>query len=206
MSPIAPRESNPPEIALVLKGYPRLSETFIAQEILGLEQRGVAIEIVSLRHPYDPSIHPIHEQIKASVRYLPEYLYQEPLRVLRAWWQVRRWPRYRTLWSLWISDLRRDWTREPRAPLRPGLGVRRRNAGEHPFGLRPLSAHAGIRRPLCRAPERPALQHVPPTPRTSGHRRIGKFEKSSKTVAGSPPAPGSIGSICPVSHPTPKFS
>ena len=28
MSPIAPRESNPPEIALVLKGYPRLSETF----------------------------------------------------------------------------------------------------------------------------------------------------------------------------------
>jgi glycosyltransferase involved in cell wall biosynthesis len=99
-----------PEIALVLKGYPRLSETFIAQEILGLEQRGLNIEIVSLRHPYDPTTHPIHAQIGAGVRYLPEYLYQEPLRVLRAWWRVRRWRRYRELRSLWLKDLRRDRT------------------------------------------------------------------------------------------------
>ena len=94
----------------MLKGYPRLSETFIAQEILGLEQRGLPIEIVSLRHPYDPAIHPIHEQIGAAVRYLPEYLYQEPLRVLRAWWHMRRKPGYRTLLSLWLKDLWRDWT------------------------------------------------------------------------------------------------
>ncbi|MEM7043359.1 MAG: glycosyltransferase family 4 protein [Pseudomonadota bacterium] len=100
----------PPKIALVLKGYPRLSETFIAQEILGLEQRGLPIEIVSLRHPYDPAIHPIHEQIGATVRYLPEYLYQEPLRVLRAWWRVRRWPTYPAVRSLWLKDLWRDWT------------------------------------------------------------------------------------------------
>ena len=99
-----------PEIALVLKGYPRLSETFIAQEILGLEQRGITIEIVSLRHPYDPSIHPIHEQIGAKVRYLPEYLYQEPLRVLSAWWRMRKKPGYRTLRSLWLKDFSRDMT------------------------------------------------------------------------------------------------
>ncbi len=104
------RTVQPPSIALVVKGYPRLSETFIAQEILGLEQRGLPMEIVSLRHPYDPSIHPIHEQIKASVRYLPEYLYQEPLRVLSAWWRVRRWPSYKKLRSLWLQDLRRDFT------------------------------------------------------------------------------------------------
>lgn len=105
-----PTRSAAPKVALVLKGYPRLSETFIAQEILGLEQRGLALEIVSLRHPYDPSIHPIHRQIGAFVRYLPEYLYQEPLRVLRAWWHVRRWPGYAALWSLWLKDLRRDMT------------------------------------------------------------------------------------------------
>jgi glycosyltransferase involved in cell wall biosynthesis len=99
-----------PKIALVLKGYPRLSETFIAQEILGLEQRGLAIEIVSLRHPYDPTTHPIHDQISASVRYLPEYLYQEPLRVFRAWWRVRRWSGYAAVRSLWLRDLRRDRT------------------------------------------------------------------------------------------------
>ncbi len=33
-------------VAFVLKGYPRLSETFIAQEIRALERRGLAIEIV----------------------------------------------------------------------------------------------------------------------------------------------------------------
>lgn len=99
-----------PQIALVLKGYPRLSETFIAQEIHGLEQRGLALEIISLRHPYDPAVHPIHEQIEAPVRYLPEYLYQEPLRVLKAWWRVRRLPGYKAVRSLWLKDLRRDMT------------------------------------------------------------------------------------------------
>ncbi len=102
--------TNPPSIALIVKGYPRLSETFIAQEILGLEQRDLAIEIVSLRHPYDPTSHPIHNQISAPVRYLPEYLYKEPLRVLASWWRVRRWPAYRDLVSLWLKDLRRDFT------------------------------------------------------------------------------------------------
>mgnify|MGYP001493843979 CR=1 FL=1 len=31
-------------IAVVLKGYPRLSETFIAQELLGLERAGVGLD------------------------------------------------------------------------------------------------------------------------------------------------------------------
>src|SRR5213079_1339375 len=61
-------------VAFVLKGYPRLSETFIAQEIRALEQRGLDILIVSLRHPTDPATHPVHQQIKAPVLYLPEYL------------------------------------------------------------------------------------------------------------------------------------
>ena len=77
-------------VAFVLKGYPRLSETFIAQEILALERRGLPIAIVSLRQPTDKHRHPVHAEIRAPVFYLPEYLYQEPLRVLRAWWAVRR--------------------------------------------------------------------------------------------------------------------
>jgi glycosyltransferase involved in cell wall biosynthesis len=97
-------------IAVVVKGYPRLSETFIAQEILGLEQRGLALTVVSLRHPTDPAVHPIHGQIQAAVLYLPEYLYQEPMRVLRAWWSVRRWPTYAAARRLWLRDLRRDRT------------------------------------------------------------------------------------------------
>ena len=67
---------------MVVKGYPRLSETFIAQEMLALEQAGVALEIWSLRRPTDGTVHDLHRQIAAPVRYLPEYLYQAPLRVL----------------------------------------------------------------------------------------------------------------------------
>ena len=64
-------------VAVVLKGYPRLSETFIAQEIAALEERGLGIVIVSLRHPTDARTHPVHARIRAPKLYLPEYLREE---------------------------------------------------------------------------------------------------------------------------------
>ena len=82
-------------VAFVLKGYPRLSETFIAQEIRALEGRGLEIHIVSLRHPTDTKRHEVHDEIRAPVTYLPEYLYREPLRVFAAWREARRRPGYR---------------------------------------------------------------------------------------------------------------
>ena len=97
-------------IAFVLKGYPRLSETFIAQEILALERRGLEILIVSLRHPTDRTTHPIHRLIRAPLLYLPEYLYQEPCRVLYGWLQSRRYPGYSAARAAWLFDLRRDPT------------------------------------------------------------------------------------------------
>lgn len=100
----------PQRIAVVVKGWPRLSETFIAQELLALERRGLALLIVSLRHPTDPAVHALHREIAAPVLYLPEYLYQEPLRVLRAWWRMRRMPGYRAARDLWLADLWRDRT------------------------------------------------------------------------------------------------
>src|SRR5580658_7676933 len=81
-------------VAFVLKGYPRLSETFIAQEILALERRGLGILIVSLRRPTDRAVHPVHEAIRADRLYLPEYLYEEPSRVWLAWRRARRQPGY----------------------------------------------------------------------------------------------------------------
>ena len=57
-------------VAFVLKGYPRLSETFIANEIRALGERGLDILIVSLRHPTDVKTHPVHEEIRAAVLYL----------------------------------------------------------------------------------------------------------------------------------------
>jgi glycosyltransferase involved in cell wall biosynthesis len=97
-------------VGFVLKGYPRLSETFIAQEIRALEQRGLEIRIVSLRHPTDGKRHPVHAEIAASVLYLPEYLWREPLRVLRGWRASRVLPGYRRARARFLRDLRRDPT------------------------------------------------------------------------------------------------
>jgi glycosyltransferase involved in cell wall biosynthesis len=99
-----------PGVAFVLKGYPRLSETFIAQEILALEQRGLDVLIVSLRHPTDRRSHPITAAIRAHRLYLPEYLYQEPARVWRGWRRMRRRPGYRLALRAWLADLLRDPT------------------------------------------------------------------------------------------------
>lgn len=97
-------------IAVVLKCYPRLSETFIAQELHALEQAGYRLRLVSLRHPTDKKQHPINAEIRAPVSYLPEYLYQEPIRVLRSWLKVRRLPGYAKARRSWLRDFRRDFT------------------------------------------------------------------------------------------------
>jgi len=97
-------------VAFVLKGYPRLSEAFIAQEIAALERRGLELLIVSLRRPTDDRVHPVHREIRAPVSYLPEYLLHEPLRVLRAWLAVRKLSTYERAKTQWLRDLRRDPT------------------------------------------------------------------------------------------------
>lgn len=102
--------SEPKRVSVILKGYPRLSETFIAQELVGLERSGLALDVFSLRHPTDQKRHPVHGELNASVRYLPEYLHHEPLRVMRA---AGRSLKRRGFWRcvrLFLADLRRDWT------------------------------------------------------------------------------------------------
>lgn len=98
-------------IAVVLKGYPRLSETFIAQELRALEQRGLSLALYSLRQPTDRVAHPIHAEIRAPVAYLPEYLHDEPARVWHAWRLARRLPGYRGARAAWWRDLLRDPSR-----------------------------------------------------------------------------------------------
>src|SRR5436305_13424527 len=99
------------KIVIVLKGYPRLSETFIAQELLGLERAGLEVKIASLRHPTDGRGHPVHDEIKAGVHYLPEYLHDEPVRVLRGLWRSLRFPGFLDALAAFLSHFPRDLTR-----------------------------------------------------------------------------------------------
>ncbi len=96
------------KIAFVLKGYPRLSETFIAQEIRALERLGLDITIYSLRHPTDTRSHPVHGEIKAAVHYLPEYLGDAPGRVGAGLGRVILRPGFWRAAGVWLHDLARD--------------------------------------------------------------------------------------------------
>ena len=124
-------------VVFLLKGYPRLSETFIAQEILGLEQSGLDIRIVSLRRPTDKTIHPVNREIKAPVAYLPEYLHEEPRRVLSALVSALIKPAFWAVLPTFLADLARDFSRNRFRRLGQALVLCR----EMPEGVRALHAH-----------------------------------------------------------------
>ncbi|QEW22425.1 GDP-mannose-dependent alpha-(1-6)-phosphatidylinositol monomannoside mannosyltransferase [Marinibacterium anthonyi] len=126
-----------PPLAVLVKGWPRLSETFIAQELVALEDAGHQMALWSLRHPTDTATHPLHDRLKAQVTYLPEYLHDEPGRVLRGWWKARRLPGYADAWRSWRADLKRDRTRNRVRRFGQACVL----AAELPEGTRGLYAH-----------------------------------------------------------------
>jgi colanic acid/amylovoran biosynthesis glycosyltransferase len=58
-------------VLYVLKRYPRLSETFIVRELLGLESHGVRVGVDALLEPEAGAQHPDVQSVQAAVRYLP---------------------------------------------------------------------------------------------------------------------------------------
>jgi glycosyltransferase involved in cell wall biosynthesis len=122
-------------VVVVVKGYPRLSETFVAHELAALERRRLPLHIVSLRRPYDALTHPVHATIRAAVTYLPEYLHEAPGRVLRSHGRafLRAPGRYLRALGLWLADVLRDPT--------PNRGRRFGQAGVLAAELPPGAAH-----------------------------------------------------------------
>ncbi len=74
-------------VGYVVKMFPRLSETFILNEILELERRGVEVVIFSLKKPSEGRFHPQVSSLKAAVHYLEDF---EPSK----WpnWIGKEWP------------------------------------------------------------------------------------------------------------------
>jgi glycosyltransferase involved in cell wall biosynthesis len=60
------------EIGYVLKSYPRMSETFITNEIYLLEKLGLKLRLFSILERRDPQRHAIVDAIRAPVDYLPQ--------------------------------------------------------------------------------------------------------------------------------------
>ena len=74
--------SQRPVLGMVLKGYPRISETFISNEIRLLEELGFAIHLFSMRRPRENFTHDSVKIIRAAVDYLPETLIKPLPRLL----------------------------------------------------------------------------------------------------------------------------
>ncbi len=69
------------KIGFVLNRFPKLSETFIVNEILELERQGVPLQIFSLFDPLEEPIHAILKEVQTPVL----YLLQDPL----TGWRIR---------------------------------------------------------------------------------------------------------------------
>ena len=95
----------PDTVGYVLKGYPRISELFIASEIWRLEQLGLRLRLFVLKPADESAHHPVVDRIDATASYLPE--------------------------TTSLSGVgARQWLRDNVASFRPALGrVARRHGG-----------------------------------------------------------------------------
>lgn len=88
-------------VGYILKMFPRFSETFIMNEILELERRGVDITVFSVLPPTDGRFHSQISGLRAKVIYLPPHSYSEFWRNLRSsldWLKKRKKGYSRALW------------------------------------------------------------------------------------------------------------
>ena len=99
-----------PRLAIVVKGFPRLSETFIARELEGLEARGLSFSLHALRAPgSDAAL--VDNRVRAVPQYLPEYLHEDVARVASAVLWARRLPGFEAAWRAFRADLRSEFAR-----------------------------------------------------------------------------------------------
>lgn len=71
-------------LGILVKTYPKLSETFILGEILRLERRGLAVTIFSLRQPTDALAHDLRREVKADVSYAGALCWTRSAQILAA--------------------------------------------------------------------------------------------------------------------------
>jgi colanic acid/amylovoran biosynthesis glycosyltransferase len=71
-------------LGYVLKRFPRISETFVAAELIELERQHERVTIFALSRPEEPFTHAFLAELRARVVYLPHRPLWQPARVLRA--------------------------------------------------------------------------------------------------------------------------
>jgi colanic acid/amylovoran biosynthesis glycosyltransferase len=97
-------------LGYVLKRFPRISETFVAAELIELERQGERVTVYAVSRPQEAFEHDFVGEVRAAVVYLPHRPLREPVRVVRALGRVLRsdargWLRAAAV-SLWPPRLR----------------------------------------------------------------------------------------------------
>jgi glycosyltransferase involved in cell wall biosynthesis len=85
--------------------FPRLSETFILNEILELERQGMTLHIFSMKRPVEELAHAHASEVRSPITYLPESFLQSPLSILRG--QVYAWRNHRSAWRHTLRNVLR---------------------------------------------------------------------------------------------------
>lgn len=71
-------------LGYVLKRFPRISETFVAAELIELERQGEQVTVFAVSRPDEPFTHRFVTELGAKVVYLPRRPWRQPVRVGRA--------------------------------------------------------------------------------------------------------------------------
>ncbi|NUO92343.1 MAG: glycosyltransferase family 4 protein [Dermatophilaceae bacterium] len=95
-------------VLYVLKRFPRLSETFVLREVLGLEAAGVRVLVDALLPPEDSPTHAELEAVRADVRYVSRHARLREVASLRAHLGLALRRPHR--WSALALRARRDGT------------------------------------------------------------------------------------------------
>jgi glycosyltransferase involved in cell wall biosynthesis len=69
---VTPTLGQPRSLGLLVKMFPKLSETFVLEEILGLERLGIPIRLYTLAASTDVLVHSSVSQVQASVTRVPK--------------------------------------------------------------------------------------------------------------------------------------
>jgi glycosyltransferase involved in cell wall biosynthesis len=104
-------------VGVILKGYPRLSETFIINELLLLEKLGHRLHIFALRDPGEATMHERVRQVRAPVTYIPDYFWPyfgAFMRTnIRLWWR-----RPGVYWHALCCAMRSSWQQRSTATIK----------------------------------------------------------------------------------------
>lgn len=96
----------PPRYGVIVSRFPKLTETFILQELRGLQARGLPIELFAIVHEAPEQLQPEAVDLDRRAHYLH---FKDRSLWAAQWWWLRRAPRaYLSAWWMALSTSRGD--------------------------------------------------------------------------------------------------